>query len=68
MSSADFVGRIVLKNWNDVGSHEGSDLSNRRSIGVVLTTDGSSTGLGCTQADVVARAEFAEGKKDAIVS
>jgi len=60
------VGGIFLDNWHDVGAHEGTNLAHGRSVRVVLATDGSGAGLGCTQTDVVTWAEFAERKEDTI--
>lgn len=64
LASTNLVGSILLHDGKDVGANESANLANCRSIRVILTTDGGCAGLGRTQTDIVAWAEFTEGKEN----
>lgn len=61
---------VVTAGRNDVGENVGADkgayLADCRHHAVVLAADARGASLGRDEADVVTRAEFAEGQKDAI--
>lgn len=64
LTGADWVGSIVLEDREDIGAHESSDLADRRSVRVVLATDGGCARLGRTQADVITGSDFTEREED----
>lgn len=68
LASANRVGSTLLKNGQNVGAHESTNLTNGGSIRIVLTTNGSGTALGRTQTKVIPRAKLTKCEEDAIDS
>jgi hypothetical protein len=66
LTSADWVGGIVLRNGQHVSTDKGTDFANGGGDTVVLASNSGCAALGCDKTDVVARTEFTEGGKDAI--
>lgn len=67
LTSSNLVGGIVLSKRKDVSAHKGTDLSNGRSIRVVLSPNGGSASLGRDQANVVTRTKFAQSQEDTMM-
>lgn len=67
LARPDLIGCIVLDHWEDIRPHERADFTCRCCDPVVLSADGGRAGFGGYEADVIAGAEFAEGKEDSAV-
>lgn len=66
LARTDRVGGVLLNNRENISAHESTDLAHCGGNSVVLATDGSSTGLGGNQADIVTRTKLTKRQEDSI--
>ena len=67
LALADLVRGVLDNHGEDVCAHERANFSHGGCGAIVLTADGRRAGLGCTETDVVAGADFAHGEEDTVI-
>lgn len=66
LTSPNRIGSVRLDDRKDIGADKSTNLAHGGGVGVVLTTNGSRAGLGCTQTDVVTWTDFTESEEDPV--
>lgn len=67
LALADLVRGVLDNHGEDVCAYERANFAHGGCGAVVLTADGRGAGLGCTETDVVAGADFAHGEEDTVI-